>query len=151
MAGAVGIPLVVAAKRLRPYFQAQTIRVLTDYPLKQILHKPKTSGCLVKWVIELEEFNLKYLPRPLWKGQALADFIAKFTGVAKEEGRKMVDLWIIDVDGLANKRSWSGGQTPKRAELRYAIKIGFKTTNNEVEYEAVLAGLAITRNWERKM
>jgi hypothetical protein len=43
-------------------------------------------------VIELEEFNLKYLPRPLWKGQALADFIAKFTGVTKEEGRKMVDL-----------------------------------------------------------
>lgn len=28
-------------------------------------------------------------------------------------------------------------------ELKYAIKMGFKTTNNEAEYEAVLAGLAI--------
>jgi hypothetical protein len=29
--------LVVSARRLRPYFQAHAIRVLTEYPLKKVL------------------------------------------------------------------------------------------------------------------
>ena len=57
-------------------------------------------------------------------------------------------MWTIDVDGLAYKRSSEAGVVvkplEKGQELRYAIRMGFKTTNNESEYEAVLAGLAIT-------
>ena len=45
--------LVVASRKLRPYFQAHTIRVLTDQPLRQVLHKPEASGRLLKWSIEL--------------------------------------------------------------------------------------------------
>ncbi|KAI5323895.1 hypothetical protein L3X38_032968 [Prunus dulcis] len=36
--------LVVSARRLRPYFQAHTIHVLTNQPLRQVLQKPETSG-----------------------------------------------------------------------------------------------------------
>jgi ribonuclease HI len=35
--------------------------------------------------------------------------------------------------------------TSRGEELAYAIRIGFKTTNNEAKYEAVLAGLEIAR------
>ncbi|CAL9026172.1 unnamed protein product, partial [Prunus brigantina] len=67
--------LVVSARRLRPYFQAHSIHVLTNQPLRQVLHKPETSGRLVKWAIELGEFDIHYKPRPATKGQAVADFI----------------------------------------------------------------------------
>jgi hypothetical protein len=40
--------LIITAKRLRPYFQAHSIHILTDQPLKQILAKPGNSGRLVK-------------------------------------------------------------------------------------------------------
>ncbi|CAL8992712.1 unnamed protein product [Prunus brigantina] len=52
--------LVVSARRLRPHFQAHTIHVLTNQPLKQVLQKPETSGRLVKWAIELGEFDIHF-------------------------------------------------------------------------------------------
>ncbi|XP_077232629.1 uncharacterized protein LOC143869981 [Tasmannia lanceolata] len=71
--------LVMAARKLRLYFQAHTIKVLTGQPLRQILHRPDTSGRLVKWAVELSEFDIKYLPRPAIKAQVLADFITECT------------------------------------------------------------------------
>ncbi|XP_077252057.1 uncharacterized protein LOC143891356 [Tasmannia lanceolata] len=69
----------MAARKLRPYFQAHTIKVLTGQPLRQILHRPDTSGRLVKWAVELSEFDIRYLPRQPIKAQVLADFIAECT------------------------------------------------------------------------
>ena len=66
-------------QKLQPYFQAHTIEVPTEYPMKQILHKPETSGRLMKWAIELSEFDIRYKPRTMVKGQILADFIIEFT------------------------------------------------------------------------
>ena len=41
------LALVTTTRKLRPYFQAHTIEVLTEYPMKQVLHKllhkPETS------------------------------------------------------------------------------------------------------------
>ncbi|CAL9005539.1 unnamed protein product, partial [Prunus brigantina] len=71
--------LILSARRLRPYFQAHSINVLTNQPLRQVLQKPETSGRLIKWAIELGEFDICYHPRPSEKGQAVADFISKFT------------------------------------------------------------------------
>ena len=53
------LALVTTSKKLRPYFQAHTVEVLTKYPMKQILHKPETSGRLIKWAIELSEFDIR--------------------------------------------------------------------------------------------
>ncbi|CAL8153011.1 unnamed protein product [Prunus armeniaca] len=71
--------LVVSARRLVPYFQAHTVHALTNQPLRQVLQKPETSGRLVKWTIELGEFDIHYKPRLATKGQAIADFIFEFT------------------------------------------------------------------------
>ena len=43
--------LVTAARKLRPYFQAHTIEVPTEYPMKQVLHKSETLGRLMKWAM----------------------------------------------------------------------------------------------------
>jgi hypothetical protein len=67
--------LVVSAWRLRPYFQAHTIRVLTEYPLKKVLQKPDLSGRLVNWAVELGQFDIEFHPRTAIKRQALVDFI----------------------------------------------------------------------------
>ncbi|KAK3013837.1 hypothetical protein RJ639_009483 [Escallonia herrerae] len=71
--------LLNAARKLRPYFQSHTITVLTDKPLRRILHKPDLSGRLIPWSVELGEFDIHYRPRPSIKGQALADFIVECT------------------------------------------------------------------------
>ncbi|KAK3012374.1 hypothetical protein RJ639_012731 [Escallonia herrerae] len=62
--------LLVAARKLRPYFQSHSIMVLMDKPLRRIHHKPNISRQLVPWSIKLGEFDIRYKPRPSIKGQA---------------------------------------------------------------------------------
>ena len=73
------LALVTTSRKLRPYFQAHTIEVPTEYPMKQILHKLETAGRLIKWAMELSEFNIRYKLRIAIKGQILANFIMEFT------------------------------------------------------------------------
>ena len=77
--------LVTTSRKLRPYFQAHTVEVPTEYSMKQILHKPETSGRLMKWAIELSEFDIRYKPRTAVKGKILADFIIEFTPTQSTE------------------------------------------------------------------
>ena len=73
------LALVTTARKLNPYFQAHTIEIPTEYPMKQVLHKPETSGRLMKWAIGPSEFDIKYKPKTTIKGQILADFVMEFT------------------------------------------------------------------------
>jgi hypothetical protein len=45
--------LVIAARKLRPYFQAHTIVLLTNHPLWKAMNKPDATGQLIQWSIEL--------------------------------------------------------------------------------------------------
>jgi len=72
--------LIVSARKLRPYFQSHSIVIPTSQPLRSVLHKPDTSGRLMRWALELGEFDVQFVPRTAIKSQALADFVAEFTG-----------------------------------------------------------------------
>ena len=76
----MALALVVAVRKLRPYFQSHPIVVLTNFPLQVILAKPDLSGRLIKWAVELGEFDISYHPRIAIKGQVLVDLIADFVG-----------------------------------------------------------------------
>ena len=54
------LTLVHATRKLRSYFQSHPIVVVTDQPLKQILSKPDVSGRMVKWTVELSEYDIGY-------------------------------------------------------------------------------------------
>ena len=45
--------LVTTARKLRPYFQAHAIAVVTDQPLRQFLQRPNVLNRLVLWALEL--------------------------------------------------------------------------------------------------
>ena len=55
--------LLIASRKLRHYFQAHLIVVYTDQPLRQVLQKPEALGQLLKWNIELSQFDLNFQPR----------------------------------------------------------------------------------------
>ena len=99
------LALVTTARKLRPYFQAHTIEVPTEYPMRQVLHKPETSGRLMKWVIKLSEFDISYKPKTAIKGQVLADFIMEFTSAKPVENAQTptdLPIWKLSVDGATN-------------------------------------------------
>ena len=50
--------LVTAVWKLKPYFQAHTIIVLSDQPLKRAMSSPEAAGRMALWAIELSEFDV---------------------------------------------------------------------------------------------
>ena len=146
------LALVTATRKLRPYFQAHTIEVPTEYPMKQVLHKTEASGRLMKWAIELSEFDIRYKPKIEIKGQVLADFVMEFTSAEPvENAQTMPDLpiWKLSVDGAANSQGSGAGlilTSPEGIYIEYALRFGFQASNNEAEYEAVIAGLNLAHS-----
>ena len=106
------LALVTLAQKLCPYFQAHTIEVPTAYPMKQVLHKPETSGKLMKWAIELSEFDIRYKPKIVIKGQVLADFVMEFISAEPaENAQTSIDLpiWKLSVDGATKAQGSRAG------------------------------------------
>ena len=75
----IAFTLIVASRKLRPYFQANPILVMTDQPIKNAMNKPEAAERMIQWAIELSQFDIEYHPRIAIKAQALANFIAEFT------------------------------------------------------------------------
>ena len=71
------LALRTAAQKLLPYFQAHPVVVLTDLPLRGIIHKPDLSGRMARWAMDLSEYGIQYKPRLSKKGQVLADFLVE--------------------------------------------------------------------------
>ena len=57
------LAMIIASRKLMPYFQTYTIEALTDKPLRIVIHNPRASGRLIKWSIELEVFDIKFKPQ----------------------------------------------------------------------------------------
>ena len=125
------LALVTTSRKPRPYFQAHTIEVPTEYPMKQIPHKPETSGRLIKWAIELSEFDIRYKPRTTVKGQILAYFIMEFTLAESTEATQLapdLPIWRLFVDEVANAQGSSAGlilTSPDGINTEYALRFGF--------------------------
>ena len=100
--------LLTEACKLKPYFQAHTVIVLTDRPLRRAMSNPEAAGRLALWVIELSEFGIQYCPWTAIKGQIIVDFIAEFTN-DKDKGAEESSLWSIHTDGSPNRQAGGGG------------------------------------------
>ena len=84
--------LITASRKLRHYFQAHVIVVMTDHPLKKSMNKLEAVGRLIQWVIELSEFDVKYQLRNAIKAQALSSH-----GYLDE--REDNKTWVVHMDG----------------------------------------------------
>ncbi|KAM2041238.1 hypothetical protein ACFX16_035077 [Malus domestica] len=119
---------------------------------------------MIKWAIALGDFDISYQPKPAEKGQAMANFIADFTyhvdivSTPKEvvslpsEAQKIeptAPAWSLYVDGSSNQQGCGVGlvlTTLDKVVMEYALRFKFKASNNEAEYEALLAGLRLAKH-----
>ena len=106
-------------------------------------------------------FDIKYMPWTSIRRQVLVDLVAEFTEssmeVEDEEqslGGKQVQVispqgpspWKLYVNGVANQRGSGMGLvivSPNRITIEKSLRLGFSAMNNEVEYEALLVGIAM--------
>ncbi|XP_057785571.1 uncharacterized protein LOC131003111 [Salvia miltiorrhiza] len=134
------LAVMVTARKLRPYFLSHRVVVRTSLPFKQVLGRPDLSGRMVKWAVELGEYDVEYEPRTAIKAQALADFIQETTR------RPMPEFWVAFMDGSVTKEGCGIGvyiTSPGYGTYQFAIKFTCRLSNNEAEYEAVVRGAHI--------
>ena len=138
------LALRTASQKLRPYFQAHPVVVLTDLPLRGTIHKPDLFGRIACWAMELSEYGFQYKSRLSKKGQVLVDFIAEIpqpNASPNKTGR-----WTLRVDGASRQTGAGIGlqlTSPTGERIEHAVCLGFSATNNKSEYEAIIAGLEL--------
>ncbi|XP_075649724.1 uncharacterized protein LOC142620209 [Castanea sativa] len=121
------------------------------------------TGRVAKWRTILGAFDIKYMPRTSIKGQVLVDLVAEFTESPSEMedeeqnlGGKPVGTislqgplsWKLYVDGAANLRGSGIGLvviSPNEITIEKSLRLSFSVTNNEVEYETLLVGMAMVQ------
>ncbi|XP_021760669.1 uncharacterized protein LOC110725510 [Chenopodium quinoa] len=146
----LALAVVMAARKLRPYFDSHPIDVLINHPLEKSLQKMDTSGRLLTWAVELSKYEIHYKPRTSIKAQALSNFIVETSYNDEEEE---LGTWQVSVDGSATSTGSGAGvviTAPDGKLFEYAMKFKFKATNNEAEYEATIAGIQLSVAAEAK-
>ncbi|GJU54625.1 reverse transcriptase domain-containing protein [Tanacetum coccineum] len=136
------LALVHASKRLKRYFQAHPIIVITDQPIQQVLSRPEVAGRLQKWIIELGEYAIHYRPRVSVKGQILEDFIVEWpkedspdTLIEIEE--ELPDPWILFTDGSSCTDGSGAGLILTNPEGTIAEQMGVKNLQANVDSRLV--------------
>ena len=137
------LAVVHASRKLPHYFQAHTVVVLTQLPLKSVLRIANYTGRIALWNTILGAFDIKYILRTSIKGQVLADLMAKFAKPPVEtpvelhgmEGKQVgmasapkPPCWKVYVDSAANQRGSGVGLvliTPKVATIEKSLRLGF--------------------------
>ncbi|GJS77908.1 reverse transcriptase domain-containing protein [Tanacetum coccineum] len=131
----VALALFHVSRRLRRYFEAHPIRVITDQPIKQILNKAEASGKLEKYYVELGAYNITYVPRNAIKGQFLAGFInevpigsdvmvPRTTMYTIDRQPYCKDEWVLYTDGASSIKGSGAGLVlirPTKKEYTYAL------------------------------
>ncbi|XP_074277527.1 uncharacterized protein LOC141601155 [Silene latifolia] len=115
--------LTMSFAKLCPYFERHPIIVMTNLPINYVLLNPELSSRMAKCP------NLE-------------------SDLAKEvnqiENRTSDQEWTLFTDGATNMRGTRLGLVLKSQQediIAQAVSCEFKATNNETEYEALIAGL----------
>jgi hypothetical protein len=73
--------LLITSRKLHHYFQSHKIMVPSSFPLGEIIRNCDANGRIVKWSVELGEFDIEFYPRQANKSQILADFVSEWTEI----------------------------------------------------------------------
>ena len=79
----------------------------------------------------------------------MANFLAGFIG----NDQTTSNWWSLDIDSASNVKGSREKiilEGPDNVTLEQALKLNFKASNNQAEYEALIAGLKLAREVEAK-
>ena len=101
----------------------------------------------------MSEFDIRYEPRGPIKGKIFADFVVELSSeTAQNAGSN--DRWVLSVDGSSNQLGSGAGvilEGPNGVLIEQSLRFAFKASNNQVEYEALIAGILLAKEMGAKV
>jgi hypothetical protein len=92
--------IILSSQKLRHYFEAHTIKVPTNQPLKNTFGNRDSSRRISKWEMELSEYVIDFEKRITIKSQVLTDFVAEWIEPRSAiEGEVPETSWVVYCDG----------------------------------------------------
>jgi hypothetical protein len=138
----------MTTRKLKHYFLAHTVRVVSDRSLARILQSKEATERIAQWAVKIGQYDVEFVPRRAIKSQALTDFIAEWTDSDVRGIGDLPDHWIMYFDGSYTLKGAGAGVVlipPKGDMLKYAIQIEFSAINNIAEYEGLVTGLRLAK------
>ncbi|KAF8113197.1 hypothetical protein N665_0054s0015 [Sinapis alba] len=144
----MALAVITAARKLYPYFQSHSIEILTNQPLRTVMQNTNHSGRLSKWGFEVSEDDITYKNRTASKSQLLADFLVELTPELQQDLVLPSPNWVLHVDGSSTVKGSDAGvqlQSPTGELIKQSFSFNFPASNNEAEYESLIAGLRLAK------
>jgi ribonuclease HI len=138
--------VVLARRKLRHYFEAHPVMVVSSFPLVEIIRNPDAAGRIAKWSVELMGKTLAYAPCKAIKSQILADFVAEWTDTQLPPPQIQAECWTLYFNGSVMKTGAGMSLlfiSPLGEHMRYPVRLHFPASNNMAEYKSLLRGLRI--------
>jgi hypothetical protein len=110
--------VVLARRKLRHYFEAHPVTVVSSFPLGEIIRNPDAVGRIAKWSVEL------------------ADFVAEWTDTQLPPPQIQAECWTLYFDGSVMNTGAGAGLlfvSPLGEHMRYAVRLHFPASNNMAE------------------
>jgi ribonuclease HI len=133
-------------RKLRHYFDAHPITVVSKYPLGEVIQNPEAELRIAKWALELMGQNITYALRSAIKSQVLTDFVVEWTELQTPPVKIEHETWIMYLDGSVMKEGAGVGLVfilPMGMRMEYMVRLHFLVSNNATEYEALINVLQI--------
>ncbi|KAL0293935.1 UNVERIFIED_CONTAM: hypothetical protein Sangu_2452700 [Sesamum angustifolium] len=119
--------------------------------------KPVLSDRLARWYLQLQQFEITYVPQKNVKGQVLANFLAdhpmpaewELSDDLRDEDVLVIEVtppWKMYFDGVSHKEGSDAGVvfvTSEGEVLPYSFTLTYNCSNNVAEYQALILGLEI--------
>jgi hypothetical protein len=138
----------MTTRKLKHYFLAHTVRVVSDRSLARILQSKEATERIAQWAVKIGQYDVEFVPRRAIKSQTLTDFIAEWTDSDVRGIGDLPDHWIMYFDGSYTLKGAGAGVVlipPEGDMLKYAIQIEFSAINNIAEYEGLVTGLRLAK------
>jgi len=122
--------------------------VITNLPIQKVLQKPNVAGRMVRWALEMSEFDIQYEPRGSIKGQVYADFVVELSLGGDPQEVELGSQWMLSVDGSSNQQGSGAGiilEGLNGVLIEQALCFAFKASNNQAEYEALISGMLLAK------
>jgi hypothetical protein len=95
----IAYAVIMAARKLRHYFEGHRIRVITNQPLNDLFANREASTRIIKWGAELSEYIVDFEQRKAIKLQVLANFVVDCTSPTQNLDEEIPTPWIVQCDG----------------------------------------------------
>ncbi|XP_027343131.1 uncharacterized protein LOC113855699 [Abrus precatorius] len=146
--------LYFSCEKLKYYIRPFDVHVYSHHDIiKYFLSKLILHGRVGKWALALTEYSLIYKPLKSVKGQVVADFVVDHSIPIKEIDFLSLKSWKLYFDGSSHRNGIRIGIliiSPDEIPTKLLFEIKTACSNNEAEYEALLAGLEILLNFEAR-